>query len=596
MIDHRVASLLVPLALWVLINGIDDVFIDIAGLISYLVRKISRDPNICTPTEAELDAAPPRLMAVFVALWKEHKVIQRMIDNNIARLNYPNVHFFVGAYPNDSLTIAAVEEAARRYPNVHLSLSPHDGPTSKADNLNWIYQRMLLHEQEHELRFEMILTHDAEDIIDPDALRWINYYAQWNEMVQIPVLALPTPIENVVHGIYCDEFAEFQFKDMPARQLLGGFIPSNGVGTGFSRAALEALAAKYSNRIFEPACLTEDYENGFRIRRLGFRQKFIPIHIRRGRAIATREYFPRHFWHAIRQRTRWITGISLQSWEFHSAHETFQHLYWFWRDRKVLIGNLITPLCNMLFLAGASTWTWSRATHTAWLLAREMDRYSAIYAAGLAIQALQTTIRIACCARIYGWRFALAVPVRVIVANLVNCIATARAITGYAGAKIQRRPLIWLKTEHAYPDRAALMSERRRLRDILTASQWITPEDLEAALASKPQGRRLGEHVLLLGLITEEDLYTALSLQNHLPLGKPEPEAVSIPVTRSLPASVAKRWQVLPFRIAGGELYVAGPEVPDEEMHREIRHYTSLEIRFHLVTPTEFAELSETYL
>ena len=75
-------------------------------------------------------------MAIFVAVWHEYKVIQRMIDNNVTRLNYPRFDFFVGAYPNDKLTIAAIEEAMKRYPNVHLSLSPHDGPTSKADNLS----------------------------------------------------------------------------------------------------------------------------------------------------------------------------------------------------------------------------------------------------------------------------------------------------------------------------------------------------------------------------------------------------------------------------------------------------------------------------
>src|SRR6266853_5443918 len=128
---------------------------------------------------------------------------------------------------------------------------------------------------------------------------------------------------------------------MPARQLLGGFIPSNGVGTGFSRRALETLAEWYSNRIFEPACMTEDYENGFRIRRLCLPQKFIPIHFRHGRPIATREYFPTTFRMAVRQRTRWIMGITLQSWEYHSAYETSRHLYWFWRDRKALIGNLV---------------------------------------------------------------------------------------------------------------------------------------------------------------------------------------------------------------------------------------------------------------
>ena len=299
---------------------------------------------------------------------------------------------------------------------------------------------MLLYEQQNGVHFDMILTHDAEDLMDPDALRWINYYSQWNLIwLQIPVLALKTPFWNLTHGAYCDEFARrFQFKDMPARQLLGGFIPSNGVGTGFSRKALDMLAAKYSNRIFEPACMTEDYENGFRVRGLGLAQKFIPIHMRRGRPVATREYFPLKFRMAIRQRTRWVMGITLQSWEFHSARETLQYFYWFWRDRKGVIGNLLTPLANLLFLAGFSSWTWSLATHHAWLLARELSRYSAIYTIGLTIQALQTTIRAVCSARIYGWRFACGVPLRVIVANAINSIATVRAIGIYAHAEIAR--------------------------------------------------------------------------------------------------------------------------------------------------------------
>src|SRR5215472_16158436 len=87
----------------------------------------------------------------------------------------------------------------------------------------------------------------------------------------------------------------FQTKDIPERQFLGGFIPSNGVGTGFSRTALERVAAAYDDRIFEPECLTEDYENGYRIHKLGGRQIFLPIHRLAGGPVATREYFPRTF-------------------------------------------------------------------------------------------------------------------------------------------------------------------------------------------------------------------------------------------------------------------------------------------------------------
>jgi adsorption protein B len=595
-LDHWIAGFLAPLAIWVLVNGLDDLVIDIAAVVSYIRNWFSRDPNERTPSEAELDAAPPRLMAIFVALWKEHRVIQKMIENNVTRLQYPRFEFFVGGYPNDGPTLAAIREAMKRFPNVHLAVCPHDGPTSKADCLNWIYQRMLLYEEENDVRFDMILTHDAEDLMDPDALRWINYYAQWNEMVQIPVLALKTPFTKITHGVYCDEFAEFQFKDMPARQLLGGFIPSNGVGTGFSRLALEKLAEAHGNRIFEPTCLTEDYENGWRIRNMGMRQKFIPIHFCRGRPIATREFFPRNFNAAVRQRTRWVTGIALQSWEFHDRRDTLRMFYWFWRDRKGLIGNLVTPLTNILFLFGTGTWAGAKATHRDWALAHELSRLYPIYMAGLALQVLHTSIRAACSARVYGVRFACGVPVRVMVGNWINCFSTSLAIWKYTNAKLRGQPLRWAKTDHAYPSRAALVNERKGLGEILTGSLWITPAQLEEALSSRPADVRLGEHLVCLGMLSEQDLYTALSLQNNLPLGKPEEELVSVPVTRALPAAMARKWRVLPFRIAAGELHVAGAELPVDEMHTEIRRFSSLELHFHLITPTEFEQLAVQYL
>jgi type IV pilus assembly protein PilB len=142
----------------------------------------------------------------------------------------------------------------------------------------------------------------------------------------------------------------------------------------------------------------------------------------------------------------------------------------------------------------------------------------------------------------------------------------------------------------------ALLTERKRLGEILTGSQWITLAELEAALATKPQDRRLGEHLVTLELISEQDLYAALSLQNNLPLGKPDPDSVSIAVTRALPRSLAKKWRVLPFRIAAGELYVAGSDVPGHEMQQDIRRFSSLDLRFHLVTESEFDELARQYL
>jgi bacteriophage N4 adsorption protein B len=49
-------------------------------------------------------------------------------------------------------------------------------------------------------------------------------------------------------------------------------------------------------------------------------------------------------------------GIVLQSWERRGWQAPARQLYWLWRDRKGVLGNLLTPVLNLLFLYGAATW------------------------------------------------------------------------------------------------------------------------------------------------------------------------------------------------------------------------------------------------
>ena len=173
---------------------------------------------------------------------------------------------------------------------------------------------------------------------------------------RFPCCRFPRPCATIVHGIYCDEFAEWQIKDMRARQIMGSFVPSNGVGTGFTRRALEKLATAEHNLIFEPACLTEDYENGLRLHKLGCKQMFVPLTRHGPGMVATREFFPRTARSAIRQRSRWILGIGLQCWERNGWRGSWPEKYWFWRDRKGLLGNPLSLLSNFVFLYGVLTW------------------------------------------------------------------------------------------------------------------------------------------------------------------------------------------------------------------------------------------------
>jgi adsorption protein B len=401
-LDEWAAACLIPLAVWILLSGIDDLWIT-------LVFCINRRKAFPWPSEAELTGARQRRIAILVPLWREHDVIAKMLEHNLAVIRYANYDFFVGVYPNDRHTVRAVQEMARRHPRVHVALCPHFGPTSKGDCLNRVYQAMAEYEGRGDLRYEIVITHDAEDLIHPESLRLVNWFSREYEMVQVPVLPLATSWGEWTHGIYCDDFAEYQLKDIPVRAHLGGFLPSNGVGTGFAREALESLRRKYGNA-FDPENVTEDYENGFRMHAAGYRQIFLPIQRARVGPVATREYFPRNWRAAVRQRSRWVAGIALQGWQCHGWRVPLRQVYWFWRDRKGLAGNLLTPVANLVFVY--------------WLAEYAMAGYSghaphansipfwvsrACYACAW-IAVVQIGVRIHLSARIFGLPFAAGAP------------------------------------------------------------------------------------------------------------------------------------------------------------------------------------------
>jgi adsorption protein B len=591
LLDRCAAVLVLPVAAWILLNGLDD-------LIPLFVWLKSRIRG----RECALSHLPPvpvseKRIAIFVPLWQEHRVIGRMVERNINVIRYPAYDFFIGAYPNDPPTVDTVRALTEHYPNVHLALCPHDGPTSKADCLNWIYQRMLLFEEQSESRFDLVVTHDAEDLIHPDSLHAINRYADHFDMVQVPVIPLPTPFRAITHGLYCDDFAESQTKDMVARQALGSFIPSCGVGTAFSRRALETIAHAEANRIFEPNCLTEDYENGFRLRLHSCPQAFVPLQRSGDSWMATREYFPRSVSAAIRQRTRWITGIALQTWERHGWRHPPRHVYWLWRDRKSLLGSPASLFANLLSLYGVLSWALSRSLGIPWGLPSQIheSHVRLLLNWTLVLQCIHLSVRIFCSARLYGLPFALGAPVRAVWGNWINARASFCAVRRYVHARIYSEPLAWVKTEHSYPSRAALVETHRLLGEILVGSDYISAEQLQFGLASKG-GLRIGEFLVAQGILDGEDLCEALSLQQNLPCGRIEPDSITRNVARSLPAEFVATWKAAPFRIFCCDIFLASPNLPSMELQTELRKFTRLEPRFHLVTEQNFAELRERLL
>lgn len=586
LIDERLAAgaaaCFVPLALYILLSGLDDLAADLAW--------VFRSRSAPSPTPA---GSVPNI-ALFIPCWREAAVIGEMLEHNLAAIAWPRYQVFVGAYPNDEPTAAAVRALQDRHPRVHLAMAPHDGPTSKPDCLNWIYQRMLLWEEQAGSRFDIIVVHDAEDVIHPSAFARLAGACAEAAMAQIAVLPLRTPWRDLTHGIYCDDFSESQGKDLITRNALGAFVPGCGVGTAFRREALDELARLSGNLIFQPDALTEDYDIGLRLHRHGFRQAFVPLEFERGAPVATREYFPRTAAASVRQRTRWVTGNALQAWERHGWPGGWINRWYLWRDRKGLWGNPISLLCNLLLLYGALTAAAYTLAGLPWPLLEHLRNWpmshvlmwitSMLFGARLAF-------RMAASARVYGWRFAAGVPLRMFWSNWINTRATLGALWQYFSARLARRPLIWLKTDHSYPSRDALLRHKRRLGDILVDHGFCSRQLVERAAAAAMPQFRLGERLVAVGALDEARLYEALSIQQSLPCIRLGPEGVRPALRRALPARLQYEWNLAPFRVERGELHLAGPSAPGDPAIEQIRRFTRLEPRFYLMTPSDFRAL-----
>jgi adsorption protein B len=507
-IDPIVRFLIPPVSLWLFISGCDELFVDFW----FAVRAtFGRDS-----WEVSLDKlAEPRekRIAMFVPCWHEAAVIEQMVEHNLGRIDYHNFDIFLGVYPNDPETIEKASKLERKYPRVHRSVCPEPGPTNKADCLNWIYQRMRLQEEATGQLYDVVVQHDAEDIVHPHSFKLINHLADSYDMIQVPVLPLEMAAKFAVHGTYCDEFAEYQVKDVYTRQSIGGFVPSAGVGTAFRRDALEDIATHYRNQIFNVNTLTEDYEIGLKFQRHGKRQflvrKAIPLVSERetsegeraaakgaslgwswpgfrwlSRAaewfssgnpyrveyIATREYFPHTFRTAVRQKSRWVMGVALQSWDQlgwnASPVQTLRQTYWLWRDRKGLAGNLITLLSNCIFLYCLLAWGSARQFDTGWNLARVFPPSGIVWwlvPFNTFFILERWFYRIYAVNRVYGPRHAIGVLWRTPLANIINFVSTITAIRLFFSAKIQRREPQWAKTAHAFPTREQLTEYERRL-------------------------------------------------------------------------------------------------------------------------------------
>jgi len=389
----------------------------------------------------------PGRLAIFTPAWDEAAVIGAMLAHaRDAFAGTDHVHY-VGCYPNDSATIAAVLAAAGA--RLRLVIGPAPGPTSKADCLNRIWERMIEDEEVDGVRFKAVVLHDAEDVVHSAELSLFDALIERFDLVQLPVLPLIDPASRWIGAHYADEFAESHGKELVVRVAIGAGLPSAGVGCAVSREALAALADA-RGAPFDPDSLTEDYELGLRIKAAGRRAAFVRLRGGPGRpTVATREYFPATLDAAVAQKTRWMTGIALTGWDRLGWSGGLAERWMRLRDRQSLLAALVLSAAYLALIL----WVLLLAAEllAGWTLQPFGPVLTMLIAINSGLLLWRLGMRFGFVTASYGWREGLRALPRTLVGNIIAMMAARRALARYLGLRRTGAPW-WDKTAHAFPD------------------------------------------------------------------------------------------------------------------------------------------------
>jgi adsorption protein B len=429
-----------------LLFGINDVLVDLI----YFARRFWRASTVYTRHKRSYAChyvfnKNPGFMAILVPAWDEASVIASMLKATLERIDYDDYRIFVGYYRNDPATAAAIASVAD--PRVRAVEVERDGPTTKADCLNHLYDALIAWEIETGRSAKAVVLHDAEDVVHRYELRIFDGLIDRAAVIQLPVLPLPDPHSRWISGHYCDEFAEAHIKELVVREAVGAAIPLAGVACAIARKPLAQLAAMQDGKPFAGSSMTEDYEVGLRIGALGLKTMFVRIPARAGErgVVASRGHFPATLGSAVRQKARWLGGIALAGWDRLGWGGGLGERWMRMRDRR-------GPLAALLLVAAyVAAFLWSQLWLAEALGAPIKARLDPALVVLLTINgwllAWRVLMRACFTAYAYGLSEGLMSIPRLVVGNVIAMLAAARALSLHVGGGARR----WDKTQHIFP-------------------------------------------------------------------------------------------------------------------------------------------------
>ncbi|PYE87865.1 glycosyl transferase family protein [Phyllobacterium leguminum] len=564
---HRwLEGVAIVVACILLLSGIDDLFVDACYWARQIRQKLATKRRHRPLKPSQLRDRPEQPIAIMIPTWLEDDVIAPMLENMVKALDYQAYTIFIGTYRNDKATIAEVERLRERYERIERVEVPHDGPTCKADCMNWIVRAIFAHEATHGIHFAGVVLHGCEDILHPLELQFLNYLLPRKDVIQLPVASLERDWHELVAGVYMDEFAEWQGKELLVREDLTRMVPLPGTGTCFSRRALTTLSTETDHRPFNTETLAADYDIGLRLADRGMRPVLarLPVeyNIRRvswfgygeekktsaTMPLCVQRYFPNNFRASYRQKAQWSLGVCLQGWASYGWHGSLAERYFLLRDRKIIVTIFLAILAYLIAIQFA---VFDFAGAGAFVTDNELPAFvskkwiEVLLGLNVIVFASRLVQRAYFTGRTFGWQHGLLSLPRTTVGHFVKVSATARAWRLFLSHLVFGTRLVWDRTRFDVPSTGKLSTERVKLGELLLSWRAVDEEQVKAAL-EKQSARHIpfGRILVQEGWLAEEVLAEAIAFQSDLELTSVS-EAEVLAAKALFPVELSVRWRVL---------------------------------------------------
>ena len=127
------------------------------------------------------------------------------------------------------------------------------------------------------------------------------------------------------------------------------------------------------------------------------------------------------------------------------------------------------------------------------------------------------------------------------------------------------------------------MRQTKTIGSILLDVELVTPQDIEEALELQKQtGKRLGEMLISLGVVSDDDIRWALAEQLNLPYVNIRKDQIDLDVATLIPEKLARRYHVIPILKIDHELTVVVDDPLNTTIINDIETITNSHVKISL--------------